>query len=103
MRRLSLEVSLASSDQYMNSSNNFGLKKSKSICNVPGCSKKARACIQICGRTKKDDTILYLCRSCARMFADPLCDCPQCNSDKKMLEPTLGECSNINSVLSVYQ
>jgi protein-arginine kinase activator protein McsA len=53
------------------------------ICEGFGCSKEAKICIQVCGG-EKGDIILYLCKSCAKMFNDPLkCDS---NSNKKTLE-----------------
>jgi hypothetical protein len=44
------------------------------VCKAVGYRKKATGCIQIIGRKK--DTILYLCKSCTKLFDDPL----KCNS-----------------------
>jgi hypothetical protein len=65
------------------------------ICN----SKKAKICIQIYGRDKINT--IYSCKSCAKMFADPLCSCKSCsNSNKKTLErQVMGpECSNVHHI-----
>jgi hypothetical protein len=76
----------------VNSTNNIGLEKNKSICNGFGCAGKATKCIQIYGRDEEDDIMLYLCKHCAKMFDHPL----KRNSNKKSLERAVQpECSNI--------
>ena len=72
----------------------------KKTCEDFGCSKEARVCTQVCGGEKGDIT-LYLCKSCAKMFDDPL----KCNeSDKKTLEQVVGPaCSNAPDHIQSYQ
>jgi protein-arginine kinase activator protein McsA len=50
------------------------------ICEGYGCSKEARVRVQVYGGGE-GDIVLYLCKNCAKMFEDPLCD-----SGKKALE-----------------
>jgi hypothetical protein len=50
------------------------------ICN----ERKAKICIQIYGRNEIN--MVYSCKSCAKLFSDPLCSCKQCGNSKKMLE-----------------
>jgi hypothetical protein len=78
------------------------MNKKCGVCKAVGYSKKATNCIEIMGG-KKDNTILYLCKSCANMFADPLCSCKRCTkANKKTLErPVQSERSNINHTQSL--
>jgi hypothetical protein len=56
------------------------MNKKCDVCKAIGYSKKATNCIEIIGG-KKGNTILYLCKSCTKLFDDPLC-----NTGKKTLE-----------------
>jgi hypothetical protein len=60
------------------------------------CSNKATNCIEVIGG-KKGSIILCLCKSCTKLFDDPLC-----NTDKKTLEQrqVVGpeECSNVSHI-----
>jgi|GEM_PF-1678219 hypothetical protein len=76
------------------------MNKKCGVCKAVGYSKKATNCIEIMGG-KKDSTILYLCKSCAKMFADPLCSCKSCsNSNKKGTRAIVvgPECSNVHHI-----
>jgi hypothetical protein len=64
------------------------------ICEGFGCLKKATNCIKVIGG-KKGSIILYLCKSCAKLFDDPLC-----KTEKKTLEQQVvgPECSNASYI-----
>jgi len=64
------------------------------LCKAIGYSKKATNCIEISDR-KKGSSILYLCKSCTKLFDDPLC-----KMDKKALEQQVvgPECSNASYI-----
>ena len=68
------------------------------ICN----SNKATTCIQIYGRDKID--MVYSCKSCANMFADPLCSCKRCTKEnKKTLERDVQPGSNVSHIQPYQQ
>ena len=66
-------------------------------------SSKATICIQIYGRDKIN--MVYSCKSCADMFADPLCSCKRCTkANKKTLEQDVQpERSNVHHIQSYQQ
>ncbi len=53
------------------------MNKACDICKAAGYSKKAKICMEVNGA--RGSTILYLCKSCRKLFDDPVCKCNRGN------------------------